>query len=50
MYKPVENIKILVKCMFSLGVMRMGRIGAVHVRCFGDNVREVRLSWFGHVH
>ena len=39
---------------FSLRVTRMERIrnehirGTVQVRCFGDNVREARLRWFGH--
>ncbi|KAI5102348.1 hypothetical protein C0J45_7700, partial [Silurus meridionalis] len=48
----VAELKML---RFSLGVTTMDRIrnefirGTEHVGCFGDKVREVRLSWFGHV-
>ena len=48
----IAELKML---RFSLGVTRMDRIrneyirGTVHVRCFGDKVREARLGWFGHV-
>ncbi|KAF7711788.1 hypothetical protein HF521_000799, partial [Silurus meridionalis] len=48
----VAELKML---RFSLGVTRMDRIrnlfirGTVHVRRFGDKVREARLRWFGHV-
>ncbi|KAF7701013.1 hypothetical protein HF521_002178, partial [Silurus meridionalis] len=40
---------------FTLGVTRMDKIrnefirGTAHVGCFGDKVREARLSWFAHV-
>ncbi|KAI5090197.1 hypothetical protein C0J45_20332, partial [Silurus meridionalis] len=48
----VAELKML---RFSLGVTRMDKIrnefirGTAHVGCFGDNVREARLRWFGHV-
>ena len=43
---------------FSVGVMRMDKIRnenirayykRAHIRCFGEEVREARLRWFGHV-
>lgn len=40
---------------FSLGLIRMDRIrneyirGTTHAEQFGDNVRDARLRWFGHV-
>ena len=48
----VAEMKML---RFSLGVTRKDRIrneyirGTVHVRGFGDKVREARKRWFGHV-
>ncbi|KAF7710422.1 hypothetical protein C0J45_1609, partial [Silurus meridionalis] len=48
----VAELKML---RFLLGVTRIDRIrnkfirGTVHVGRFGDNVREARLRWFGHV-
>ncbi|KAF7704096.1 hypothetical protein HF521_021168, partial [Silurus meridionalis] len=48
----VAELKML---RFSLGVMRMNRIGnefirgTAHVGRFGDKVREARLRWFGRV-
>ncbi|XP_063850963.1 uncharacterized protein LOC135094636 [Scylla paramamosain] len=48
----VAELKML---RFALGVTRMDKIrnyyirGTTHVRRFGDNAREVRLRWFGHV-
>ncbi|MCJ8731212.1 hypothetical protein PDJAM_G00196770 [Pangasius djambal] len=48
----VAELKML---RFSLGVTRLDRIrneyirGTAHVGCLGDNVREARLRWFGHV-
>ncbi|KAK3553470.1 hypothetical protein QTP70_003514 [Hemibagrus guttatus] len=48
----VAELKML---RFSLGVTRLDRIrneyirGTAHVGHLGDNVREARLRWFGHV-
>ncbi|KAK3535526.1 hypothetical protein QTP70_016797 [Hemibagrus guttatus] len=48
----VAELKML---RFSLGVTRLDRIrneyirGTAHVGRLGDNVREARLRWFGHV-
>ncbi|MCJ8740952.1 hypothetical protein PDJAM_G00064870 [Pangasius djambal] len=48
----VAELKML---RFSLGVTRLDRIrneyirGTAHVGCLGDEVREARLRWFGHV-
>lgn len=34
---------------FSLGVTRDIHRGRAQVGCFGDQAREARLRWFGHV-